>query len=74
MAKNDYGLTYIEGASHGDDLGYLFHWKNPPQDLHSNSTLRERKLMRTMIKMWTNFAKTGYDYLQNVTRFRFCSF
>lgn len=59
MNKKQYGLSHINGASHGDDLGYLFHWKSPTQDLKSNNTFRERKMMKTMIKMWTNFAKTG---------------
>jgi carboxylesterase type B len=45
----------VKGASHGDDLGYLFKIGNrvlKPGSIEEISVLR-------FVKMWTNFAKTG---------------
>nr|CAD7399178.1 unnamed protein product [Timema poppensis] len=46
----------IQGPSHGDDLGYLFYSSSYPQ-LDDQST--EMKVLRNVVRMWTNFAKTG---------------
>jgi carboxylesterase type B len=44
-------------VSHADELGYLFHTAiSPPVDEDSD----EMKILLKMVKMWTNFAKTGY--------------
>ncbi|XP_063243003.1 juvenile hormone esterase-like isoform X2 [Bacillus rossius redtenbacheri] len=45
----------FRGASHGDDLGYLFGVDG--LQLASNST--EMTVLNQMTTMWTNFAKTG---------------
>ncbi|XP_026480275.1 esterase FE4-like [Ctenocephalides felis] len=46
----------IEGAAHGDELGYLFKmsFTEFPKDLPSAVVNRER-----LLQLWTNFAKTG---------------
>ncbi|XP_017774502.1 PREDICTED: esterase E4-like [Nicrophorus vespilloides] len=44
------------GASHVDDLGYLFK-HNLSSDVEENSI--EDTLIRKMVKLWTNFAKYG---------------
>lgn len=46
----------IKGASHGDDIGYLFpvHWLSKQE--YTEDDLNTIKLMS---KLWTNFAKTG---------------
>nr|XP_022900834.1 esterase FE4-like [Onthophagus taurus] len=55
------------GASHSDDLCYLFKMsKNPP--IEKNSV--EEKVMTQMIKLWTNFAKNGNpNFFQNDDQF-----
>ncbi|KAJ8302529.1 hypothetical protein KUTeg_018925 [Tegillarca granosa] len=52
---------WFEGAPHGMDVPYLFDFKDKDFELLLNTTLTEadRKLKQTMMKFWTNFAKTG---------------
>nr|CAD7452710.1 unnamed protein product [Timema tahoe] len=50
----------VNGASgvvHGDELGYIFYRKGLQDSLDPDST--EMKVLNRMVKMWTNFAKTG---------------
>jgi hypothetical protein len=51
---------YFIGVSHADELGYLFHTAiSPPVSEDS----QEMKVLLKMIRMWTNFAKTGYVHI-----------
>lgn len=45
------------GASHADELGYLFKTPITPKYLDRNGI--ELKTVRRMVRLWTNFAKTG---------------
>ncbi|XP_069676553.1 carboxylic ester hydrolase-like [Periplaneta americana] len=48
--------TEFEGVSHADELGYLWHTIiSPPVEEHS----AEMTTVHRVVKMWTNFAKTG---------------
>lgn len=51
------GLQDFEGVCHGDDIGYLFH--NAIVDLDLDETSPEYKTRSRVVKLWTNFAKTG---------------
>lgn len=44
------------GVSHADELGYLFHTAISPPVAEDSD---EMKVLLKMVKMWTNFAKTG---------------
>lgn len=49
----------IGGAAHADELGYLF-----DMDIFSEKTTeRDQLVIDRMTKLWTNFAKYGYDYI-----------
>ncbi|PNF42928.1 Esterase FE4 [Cryptotermes secundus] len=48
--------TQLEGVSHADELGYLFHTAISPSVAEESD---EMKVLLKMVKMWTNFAKTG---------------
>lgn len=50
-------LQFFLGACHGDDLGYLFKNFFTPGTLDFESL--EGKTVKRMVKLWTNFAKTG---------------
>ncbi|XP_030749337.1 bile salt-activated lipase-like [Sitophilus oryzae] len=56
LDKVSTGVTDIPGASHGDEIGYLFYTpytpKIKPESLEDIS-------WREMVKLWTNFAKYG---------------
>nr|XP_022909162.1 juvenile hormone esterase-like [Onthophagus taurus] len=56
ISKPDY-----PGASHADDLAYLFHMDSP--QLLNNNIISinslEDKTIKRMIELWTNFATTG---------------
>ncbi|KAJ9581582.1 hypothetical protein L9F63_023241, partial [Diploptera punctata] len=54
----------LPGASHGDDLGYLFHMAHH-EKLNLDSEHESMKVMNKTIKMWTNFAKTGNPTPEN---------
>lgn len=60
---NNYALIipsyccYFTGVSHADELGYLFHTAISPSVSEDS---QEMKVLLKMIRMWTNFAKTGY--------------
>ncbi|XP_064596033.1 carboxylesterase 5A-like [Liolophura sinensis] len=45
---------WTDGATHGDELQYLFGFPDP-----SNATPEETLLSKTVKEYWTNFAKTG---------------
>lgn len=48
----------ISGVCHIDDIGYLFDMSVVNLEVGNESP--EMKTIRRMVKMWTNFAKTGY--------------
>jgi hypothetical protein len=48
---------WIAGVSHGDEIGYLFHTGMLELDLDPSSL--EFKILSRMVKLWTNFAKSG---------------
>lgn len=54
---NTYLIKYI-GASHADELFYLFYNELFGSLPKANSP--EYRMCRTMCKLWCNFAKTGY--------------
>nr|CAD7404169.1 unnamed protein product [Timema cristinae] len=45
------------GAAHGDELFYLFRSDNVKNDIKPGTP--EEKVSSNMVKLWTNFAKTG---------------
>nr|XP_029728675.1 acetylcholinesterase-like [Aedes albopictus] len=54
FTKKMFRLSQVKGASHGDELFYLFQSKFLQQLPESSD---EYRVIRTMIRMWTNFAK-----------------
>ena len=52
------GAVWFSGVCHADDLGYLFRVGHMDPDLDPESP--EAKTRSRLVKMWTNFAKTGY--------------
>lgn len=54
VAKFFSGFTHVSGASHADDLFYLF-----KTAIFLPTSLLETKMINKMTSMWTNFAKTG---------------
>ncbi|XP_011630754.1 esterase E4-like [Pogonomyrmex barbatus] len=60
MHENDTinNLTSI-GASHIDELAYLFYLPNCKTDDPPARDTKDRKILEILTKMWTNFAKTG---------------
>ncbi|KAK9875460.1 hypothetical protein WA026_007854 [Henosepilachna vigintioctopunctata] len=46
----------ISGSCHADDLGYLF---DSIISIHVKPNSREDKMIKSMVKLWTNFAKYG---------------
>lgn len=55
---------YPIGVAHSDDLVYLF-WD---EDKPLND--RELKVARTMVNLWTSFARHGYPFSENVPAWR----
>ncbi|CAG2054512.1 unnamed protein product [Timema podura] len=55
--NRDEGIVTVLSVVHGDELGYIFYKKGLQDSLDPNST--EMKVLNRMVKMWTNFAKTG---------------
>ncbi|KAJ8302532.1 hypothetical protein KUTeg_018928 [Tegillarca granosa] len=53
---------WFEGAPHGLDLAYLFDFEDKDLIFLINSTFSDadQNMKQTMMKYWTNFAKTGY--------------
>jgi carboxylesterase type B len=49
-------FPHTSGVAHGDELGYLFSTAISPPIEESSV---ENKTLTTVVKMWTNFAKTG---------------
>jgi carboxylesterase type B len=47
----------VAGVCHADDIGYLFHIGMLDLDIDPASP--EFKTLSRMVKLWTNFAKTG---------------
>lgn len=57
LLKNLLFLHMYPGAAHADELGYLFQITSIPAPLlPSNPAVLKRNLM---VRLWTNFAKTG---------------
>ncbi|XP_068084705.1 juvenile hormone esterase isoform X2 [Anabrus simplex] len=54
--KKSTGVTF-PGACHADDLGYLFHSRSVDPDMAPDCP--EALTRARVVKMWTNFAKTG---------------
>nr|CAD7257813.1 unnamed protein product [Timema shepardi] len=50
-------LQQNHGAAHGDELFYLFRSDNVKNDIKPGTP--EEKVSSNMVKLWTNFAKTG---------------
>ena len=59
----EYYLDYFaSGASHMDELYYLFclkSWEHVEAKLLENGS-KNYTLMQQMVELWTNFATTGY--------------
>lgn len=53
-------LNMFQGAQHGDEICYLFKC-NALGDVYGTLTTEsiERKAIKNMVKLWTNFAKYG---------------
>nr|XP_022907315.1 juvenile hormone esterase-like [Onthophagus taurus] len=68
----------VQGASHYDDIGYLFRASKSPST--SNPDSKEAKCLERFIGLFVNFAKTGhptlkYNYWTNVTeKFNYLDF
>ncbi|KAH3729755.1 hypothetical protein DPMN_055733 [Dreissena polymorpha] len=56
---------FCKGSNHADDIQYVFGYPlyAGPRST-GNYTEEERRLARGMVTMWTNFAKSGYVFLQ----------
>lgn len=54
FSKKIFNMSHVAGACHGDDLFYLFRSNMNPQPAESSDECFVRK---TMVRMWTNFAK-----------------
>lgn len=54
IAKFFAGFSHISGASHADELFYLF-----TTAISLPTSLLETKMINVMTSLWTNFAKTG---------------
>jgi hypothetical protein len=52
------------GASHADELGYLFH-SSPNPDMKLDPDDDSLQMIRRMVMMWANFAKSGYRHYFN---------
>ncbi|PNF42132.1 Esterase FE4 [Cryptotermes secundus] len=57
LFKRLLGLQDFKGVCHADEIGYLFHIGMLDLDLDPSSP--EFKTLTRMVKLWTNFAKTG---------------
>ncbi|XP_049799122.1 juvenile hormone esterase-like [Schistocerca nitens] len=55
--KRLYGAQDFPGASHADDIGYLFRVNSFASHVGPDSV--EGRIIARMTKLWTNFAKTG---------------
>ncbi|KAJ2953331.1 hypothetical protein O0L34_g919 [Tuta absoluta] len=56
LFKRMLGINH-PGACHGDEMGYLFYFSRLNYRLDDDST--ELAVSKGMVRMWTNFAKTG---------------
>ncbi|PNF42088.1 Esterase FE4 [Cryptotermes secundus] len=61
--KRILGACRFPGVCHADELGYLFF--SPHLDVELEGT-PEEKMRSLLVKMWTNFAKTGNPSLPDV--------
>ncbi|CAH2107819.1 unnamed protein product [Euphydryas editha] len=57
VIKIDLGLTHLKGASHADELFYIFYNYLNKNAYQNNQKLRD--IVYRVTKMWTDFAKTG---------------
>lgn len=55
--KKFINASYLPGVSHMDDLGYLFLVEALDED--EDPKEQDMSMIRKMVKMWTNFAKSG---------------
>ncbi|KAM3956355.1 LOW QUALITY PROTEIN: bile salt-activated lipase-like [Aphomia sociella] len=55
LLKDRTSFKYDDGASHADELFYLFNSKVWPFPISK----RDQKMIETLTKLWTNFAKHG---------------
>ncbi|XP_049853108.1 esterase FE4-like isoform X1 [Schistocerca gregaria] len=55
--KRFVGASHLPGVCHIDDIGYLFHMSIVDITVEHDSI--EMSTIRRMVKLWTNFAKTG---------------
>lgn len=60
------------GASHADEIGYLFHSPLTP-DMNLDPDDDSLKMIRRMVMMWTNFAKSGYRHYVNRLKHVVCT-
>ena len=60
------------GACHGDEIGYLFHSSLTP-DINLDADDDSLKMLRRMVMMWTNFAKSGYRHYFNRLKLVVCT-
>jgi carboxylesterase type B len=59
----------VEGASHGDELFYLFNMSSWfPQHRLSKE---DREISRGLLRLWTDFARTGYRIYYRSTSYTF---
>lgn len=56
--KRIYKVTNYAGATHGDELCYIFRCKFSSL-LYDDINLDDKKMIRRMSKLWANFAKYG---------------
>lgn len=61
LFKVTQNFTMFEGAQHGDEICYIFKCNNALKDVYNSLSDEsiERKSIKNMVKLWTNFAKYG---------------
>jgi cholinesterase len=57
LLKNLLGMKNLTGVCHGDEVGYLF--DGSLQDVLLDPESPEVQTTRRLVRLWTNFAKTG---------------
>ncbi|XP_045446542.1 acetylcholinesterase-like [Melitaea cinxia] len=57
IIKASFGLQDLKGASHGDELFYMFYFDSNKDLYRDQEKLRD--IIFKITKLWTNFAKTG---------------
>lgn len=59
----------LPGVCHSDDLGYLFKMYDSSGVFSATIPQEAQKTHRRMVKMWTNFAKTGFVIRKVISNF-----